>query len=604
MIKRILATALALSLALTMLFGCAEGGREEPENPPALETAEQSPKTAENSEAATEPVTEIPEETSETQTEPAPETEPVTETEPAAEMESSETAAPETEAFSETVATSVTAETLQSETFAVSVKDMSGKMYAVNDVNVRLLPDASSERIGHLDRGDEVEITGQAENGWYRIKFRDGEYFVSNSYLSSEKPAETTAAETTVMTTSAATASSSAAASKSEEKEEKTEKTKWIAAWGTAMLTAAAEQTPTNPGLSGNTVRQQVRVSAGGEKLRLVISNEYGRSELKIENIRIAKIPNPKKPAITLDTEKVLTVDGKSSFSVPAGKRVTTDVIDFEFEALSDLAITMKLGSVPDMITCHTASRCSAWVIKGDHVSDNDYGSFQEMTAWYFIAEVDTLAEEDAGVLVCLGDSLTDGASVTTNGFSTYPQELARQFLADPELENISVINMGIGATALYIYGGDIAGSRRANRDVLKVPGIKYCVLLMGVNDIGAAQNDISSDIIKEYKSIIKRCHERDIKVFGCTITPFKGNSYYSDLHEKIRLAVNEFVLSDGSGFDGVIDLSSAVASKDDPAKMDKKYVSVWNDYLHFNDNGYKYVGKTVYGKLKEYLAD
>ena len=376
----------------------------------------------------------------------------------------------------------------------------------------------------------------------------------------------------------------------------------WVATWGAAMLTAGADQTPTKPALSGSTVRQQIRVSLGGKKLRLVISNEYGATDLEIESLKIAKLPDPSDYSADLSTEAALTVGGEESFTVPAGERVTTDELDYEFAPLEDLAITMKLGSAPSTITCHTASRCSTWVAEGDHVSGNDFGTYQEMTAWYFIAELDTVGYKSSGVVVCLGDSLTDGASVTTNGFSTYPQELARQFQDDNDLFDIGVINMGIGATALYAYGGDIAGTNRANRDVLGVPGVKYCVLLMGINDIGSAQSDISENIINEYKSIIDRCHKNGITVFGCTLTPMKGNSYYSELHEQIRLKVNEFVLSEDSGFDACIDLSSAVASENDPAQMDRQYVSVWNDYLHFNDSGYKYVGQTVFEHIKEYI--
>lgn len=450
-------------------------------------------------------------------------------------------------------------------------------MYAKEDTGLFSTPNSGVPNTGTLKKGEAAKIIS-FEDGWYRIKTKDGEFYVQKEYLTKDKPSEA-----------------------GSDKETEVPEEKWVAAWGTAMLTAGAEQIPSAPALKENTVRQQIRTSISGNTLRLVLSNEYGETDLEIESLKIAKIPDPKKPDIDLDTECEITVNGKSSFVIAHGEKIMTDSANFEFSALEDIAVTMKLGSVPKTITCHTASRCSAWVQEGSHVSDNDYKKYHEMTAWYFLAEMDTLASEDTSVLICLGDSLTDGASVTTNGFSTYPQELSRLLQNDGHT-NISAINMGIGATALYIYGGDIAGTNRANRDVLKVPGVKYCVLLMGVNDIGAAQNDISQDIINEYKSLIERCHDNDIKIFGCTLTPFKGNAYYSDLHEKIRKKVNEFVLSDSSGFDGVIDLASAVASSDDSDKMDRKYVSVWNDYLHFNDDGYKYVAQTIYENIKDKL--
>ncbi len=377
----------------------------------------------------------------------------------------------------------------------------------------------------------------------------------------------------------------------------------WLATWGTAMLTPADEQIPKNPTLENNTLRQQIRVSVGGNKLRLVISNEYGETDLEIGSLMLARIDNPKSHKVDLDSQIALTCNSEPSFVVPAGKRITTDVIDFEFAPLEDLAITMKLGNVPSTLTCHTASRCSAWIVKGDHAKDNDFTDIEEMTSWYFITELDTMASNDSAAIVCLGDSLTDGASVETNAFARYTDELSRLLRKDEKLNNLSVVNMGIGATALYIYGGEIAGTNRANRDVLKIPGVKYCVLFMGVNDIGASKTDISDDIIREYKSITERCHKQGIKVIGVTITPFKGNGYYSELHESIRIKVNKFVLSEDSGFDACIDMCKVVASENDPDKMSSSYVSVWNDYLHFNHSGYKKVGETVYQHLKELIG-
>ena len=458
-------------------------------------------------------------------------------------------------------------------------------MYASDSVNVRSGPGTGYERLGHLDRGDEVSASAISENGWYKIAFKGGDAFVSGKYLQDSMPEP----EVTVTAASSEEESSMSNLSSSE-------KTKWIASWGCAVLTPGENEIPKNPSLKGSTLRQQIRPTVGGEKLRLVISNEYGSTPLKIDSMTIAMLTSPKSYKVELDTETAVTYNGKTSFSVPAGKRITTDVIDFEFEALCDIAVSMMLSDVPSTLTCHTASRCSTWIIKGDHVSDNGFAGCLEMTSWYFLAELDTLVSEEGGVIVCLGDSLTDGASVTTNGFSRYTDELARLLNKDGDYPELSVVNMGIGATALYIYGGNIAGTNRANRDVLGVPGVKYCVLLMGINDIGASSTDISDNIIKEYKSIIERCHKNGIEVIGLTITPFKGNDgYYTEARNNTRHKINDFILSEDSGFDGAIDISSVVASKSDPEKIHIQYVSVWNDYLHFNDSGYKLIGKTVY---------
>ena len=278
---------------------------------------------------------------------------------------------------------------------------------------------------------------------------------------------------------------------------------KWIATWGTAMLTAGMEQTPMNPGLKDSTVRQQIRVSVGGDRIRLVLSNEYGERDLEINKITVAKLSDPSSSAIDVSTIAGLTLNGEGSFVVPAGQRITTDELDFPFDPLDDIAVTMELGSIPSTLTSHTASRCSTWIVSGERACDESFESYEEMTAWYFITELDVMASGDSGVIVCFGDSLTDGASVTTNGFARYTDQLARRLREDDKLNNLAVVNMGIGATALYRYGGDIAGTVRADRDILGVPGVKYVVLFMGVNDIGGAESDISEELISHYLSLI-----------------------------------------------------------------------------------------------------
>lgn len=592
---KLLSVLTALILALSLFTACASTSGGDVQPPPESAPFEQP----ENAESVTASAHEAYD-SGDTAVPPA-ETEPettVTEPEVTAASTTEETSAAVTEAA--TVAEA--AATAPTVTAAVRIDPASGKMYARSSVNVRKGPDAGYERIGHLDEGEEVEITGVCENGWYRIKFKGGEYFVSEKYLVKEKPAVTSA----VTTAAAVTAASVTSKTESKKEDNKMEEIKneiWLATWGTAMLTPGDEQIPRNPALANNTLRQQIRVSVGGNKLRLVISNEYGKTDLEINSLTLARIEDPKSHKVDLDSQTALTYKSQKSFKVPAGKRITTDEIDFEFAPLEDLAFTMKLGAVPSTLTCHTASRCSTWIVKGDHSGDNDFSNIEEMTSWYFITELDTMASKDSGAIVCLGDSLTDGASVTTNAFARYTDELARLLQKDKGLNNLSVVNMGIGATALYIYGGDIAGTNRANRDVLKIPGVKYCVLFMGVNDIGCANSDISDNIIKEYKSITERCHKQGIKVIGVTITPFKGNGYYSELHEMIRKKVNEFVLSEASGFDACIDMCKVVASGSDPDKMSISYVSPWNDYLHFNHQGYRLIGKTVYEHLKELIG-
>ncbi len=376
------------------------------------------------------------------------------------------------------------------------------------------------------------------------------------------------------------------------------EKTKWVAAWGSAMLTANnSEHLPKNTKLDGSTVRQQIRMTIGGEVLKLYISNEYGDTPLVIDGMYVAKLISPYKSDIDTSTTVQVKYNGKTSFSIPAGQSIVTDEIKISFDALEDLAVTTEIKDAPNKVTSHTASRCSIWTASGSHGKDKTLANAETTTSWYFIRLATTLATEDTKVIVCFGDSLTDGASVTTNAFARWPDELARQLQANG-YDNYAVINMGIGATLLRWEMG------RVNRDILTIPGVDTLLVLYGINDIGKTDRNMASEVINNYKNLANQCHNKNINVYGLTMTPCKGSGYYTDKMEETRLDINKWIMSKDSNFDGYIDTAAAVADPSDTAKMQKSMVSVWGDWLHFNDYGYKFVGKTVYDKLASSYLD
>ncbi|MCC8131504.1 MAG: GDSL-type esterase/lipase family protein [Ruminococcus sp.] len=379
----------------------------------------------------------------------------------------------------------------------------------------------------------------------------------------------------------------------------------WLAAWGTSMQTVWSSDTIPSEATSGETVtiRQQIRPSVSGEELRFTLSNQYGSSDLVIDSMEIAMLLDPSSYEIDTDTSVTITYEGSTTITIPAGETIVTDSVEFSYSALDDIAVSMEISQMPSTITLHRASRCTNWIIAGSHVSDNDWSEASTYAMWYFLAVMDVMADPDCSAIVCLGDSLTDGASITENSFTRYTDTLMELMQADDDLSSYSIINMGVGGTPFLGTYDNSTGLGRVTRDIVNISGVKYCIVLMGVNDIGGATTDISADIIAGYESLVEQCHEAGIQVIGCTITPFNGNSYYSDLHEEIRLAVNEYIMSDDSAFDGYVDLASAVASEDDSSKMDSQYVSTWNDYLHFNATGYGLLGSTIYDYLKDFLS-
>lgn len=376
----------------------------------------------------------------------------------------------------------------------------------------------------------------------------------------------------------------------------------WFATWSAASMAPVGDEAPVQ-GLRNNTVRQQIKVSIGGDKIKLTFSNEYGDIPLVIDSVHIAKLLYAGSPNIDPETDTLVTFNGGSkSVTVAAGATVTSDEIAFNFEALDLLAVTSCIGDYSGgTITCHSDAGCTSWVTEGNHVGDETFAAMSFNSSYYYLCRVDTYAEAGTKTVVCIGDSITDGACCTYNGFDGWVEVLSNAMQSNETTSNISVVNMGIGGNMLRSGTWGTPVAERFERDVLNVPGVRYVCVMIGINDIGNAQADISSELIESYKSLISQAHAKGIKIYACTLTPVKGNFYYSELHEKIRLAVNEFIFSENSGFDGVIDMSNAISREDDSAQMKDEYSS--GDYLHPGSAGYKVMGMEAYYTLTEIWA-
>ena len=69
---------------------------------------------------------------------------------------------------------------------AYTVEEYQAVLYAKSGVNVRIGPSTDYEKVGGLNKGDRVLVTGIADSGWYRIEYGEAEGFVSNNYLLDE----------------------------------------------------------------------------------------------------------------------------------------------------------------------------------------------------------------------------------------------------------------------------------------------------------------------------------------------------------------------------------------------------------------------------------
>lgn len=366
----------------------------------------------------------------------------------------------------------------------------------------------------------------------------------------------------------------------------------WVATWATAEQIAEPHNNPPLP-LAGNSIRQIVQTSIEGEKLRVKLSNEFGKEpvEIKASEIAIA-LTSGYSFLIDEQTNTALTFEGNRSVTIQPGELAVSDPISMQTSKRQNLAITLHFGEFPtDNITSHPGSRTTSYIATGN---TSDFSNATTTAHWYVINAVEVEAKGKAGAIVILGNSITDGRGSTTDVQNRWTDIFSRRLLANKATENLSVLNMGLGGNCILQGGLGPTGQSRYPRDLFGQESVKYIILFEGVNDLGGFGDAVAKAdrIIEVYKKIIEEAHAKGIKVIGGTVMPFKGNNYYSQNHEQGRAKLNEWIRTCGL-FDGVIDHAAAMSSSDDEERMNPAYLFE-NDWLHPNAEGHRHMGESI----------
>ncbi len=361
---------------------------------------------------------------------------------------------------------------------------------------------------------------------------------------------------------------------------------RWVASWATAIEPTQGGDLPPVP-LADKTLRQYVRVSLPGQRIRLRLSNAYGDSPVQVRAAAIARVPD--EAAIgggTIDpaTSRTLSFRGAPGAVIQPGEDLVSDPVAFDLPATADLAISLHFGTIGSArVSGHRGSRTDSVIAPGDQTTAAAIPPSTAKTRWYLIHAVEVLAEPQGRAISILGDSITDGLGSTTNRQNRWPDLLAKRLAANPATAGVGVGNMGIGGNA--IFGGlGPAAVDRFERDVLELAGVRYFILFEGVNDIGSFNDGNAAtraqDLIDAYRDLAAQAKARGLEAYGATITPLGG--YHTAARESARQTINAY-LRDNDDFDGVIDFDAAVRDADNPEVMRAEYSL---DGLHLNPTG------------------
>lgn len=377
--------------------------------------------------------------------------------------------------------------------------------------------------------------------------------------------------------------------------------THWVGSWATSVYAPEQQNALPAADLNDATLRQVVRVTLGGARIRVRLSNSAGTQPLRIGAAHVARSADP--ATARIDGGVPLTFSGRTGIVIPAGADYVSDPVALAVPANSHLAISLYLPEAPARQTGHPGSRATSYVVHGNRVGAADLPGAQTADRWYQIAGVDVMAPRRAAAIVAFGDSITDGYGVRPNTDRRWPDVLARRLQADPARRHLSVLNHGIGGNRVLLDGAGPNALARFERDVLAQPGVRFWILLEGVNDLGTSTRDapisaeahraLVANIVAAYAQMIERARARGIRSIGATIIPYGTSGYYHPdaANEAAREAINAWIRAPGH-FDAVIDFDAVMRDPADPRRMLPALDS--GDGLHPSLAGYEAMANAI----------
>lgn len=363
--------------------------------------------------------------------------------------------------------------------------------------------------------------------------------------------------------------------------------------------------------MNNQTIRQFVRLSLGGSRVRLVLSNQFGTTATNIGRVAVGVVSKQSPDShIKLSNIKNVTFDHIRHTQILPGSSILSDPIELEVESLDDLAISIYLPDKTTVNTFHWDARQTSWIEEGERsLTQSIENSGLATSARLILSAVQVENNKSIGVIAVMGDSITDGATASMDKNTRWPDFLAKRLVP----HNIAVINAGISGARLLSDGMGQNALARLNNDVLMQPGVSSLILMLGINDIAWPGTVFALDekrpTLEQFKAgysqIVAQAHNAGVKVIGTTITPFKDalpdtplDNYYSDDKDILRQKVNTWIRTTDT-FDYVIDFAAILQNSDDPSRLAAQFDS--SDHLHPSDAGNKAMADAI--KLEELIA-
>ena len=370
----------------------------------------------------------------------------------------------------------------------------------------------------------------------------------------------------------------------------------WVGTWATAPVPVDGIA------LAGQTLRMISRISIGGSRIRVRLSNAYGARDLAVGAAHLGLRSHG--AGIVNGSDRPLTFSGSPSTTIPVGALVVSDPVDLDVAPLADAAVSVYLpGEVPDSfpLTGHDPAHQTNYISPGgDFTAAADMPVQEETEVFLFVTGIEVLAPRETGGIVAFGDSLTEGNISQLDANNRWPDQLARRLAARQSGRQLGVVNQGTGGGRMLHDGRGDSGLRRFDRDVLAQPGVTHVVVLLGINDLrnsqGRADEIITAeDLIGGLHQLAVRAHASGLTAIAGTVMTWENETFngghYTPEAEARRQILNAWIRDNGV-FDAVIDFEAALRDPAHPTRTLPRWDS--GDHLHPNDLGYRHMADSI----------
>lgn len=374
----------------------------------------------------------------------------------------------------------------------------------------------------------------------------------------------------------------------------------WICTWLSTSQPTTGEAFPfpleIPASLRDQTVHQTLRITLGGQKLRLIFSNRYGRQPVVLgENMIVVKSPSGK------SWHAPIVFNGQSRVAIPAGQVLYSDEIPHLIDDLSEITLRTYLPESTPIETFHWDARHYSQLTSGNDVHANAMKESLPISSRLLLEAVEIQHQAPSQAIVVIGDSMVDGNGVEIDSHHRWVDFLAERAIS----QHIAVINAGQSGSRLLKDGIGVSTLSRFTRDVIGQAGVTTCIVQVGLNDIGLAQTALAptdrlptaGQLIEGYRQLLHIAHQHHVRVVGVTLVPLRCtdeyglDNFYTAEKEAIRQEINEWMRT-SQAFDALIDSEKHVHDANNPQQLALAYDS--GDHLHLNLAGHTLVAKSI----------